>query len=194
MDKELKLTCYDFISVNHNRKYRAVKKGNKYIVQTYKPDEVKRFEKNFGDYVKQQIVLQKWVKPPKDKLIFIDCVFYFERIDMDCNNYFKTLFDTLTKSGVWEDDNITMERVNRIYYDSKEPRIELTIHTSDYIGIFDTKKDYEDFTEEYCNRCKNYKRGRGTCKIYQDCIANKINENFEFENRNYKCNKFDNKK
>ena len=45
----------------------------------------------------------------------------------------------------------------------------------------------------YFKKYKNYKRGRGTCKIYQDCIANKINENFEFENRNYKCNKFDKK-
>ena len=85
--QHLKLVCKDFISVNHYMNYRVQGK----IVMAYKPKTTKDFEKRFGEYIKQEIIKQGWVRPPKDKLIIIDSTFYFPRIDMDAQNYFKTM-------------------------------------------------------------------------------------------------------
>ena len=77
---------------------------------------------------------------------------------MDCNNYWKCMFDAITETGlVWIDDNVTCERVNRIYYDSDNPRIELTIRPVDYVGVFDNASQMEQF-ESVCVGCRKYKR------------------------------------
>ncbi len=122
--QELRLTCNDFISVNHYMGYRSI--GRR--VMAYKPKETKDFEKAFGNYIKQEMNNQNWVKPSKGKFIIMDTIFYFPRIDMDAQNYFKSICDIMTNVDVYEDDNIVCERVNRIYYDSKNPRIEIQVN------------------------------------------------------------------
>ena len=50
------------------------------------------YKKNFGEYIKEQVKLQNWtMSEDKTKHIYCDCVFYFDRTDKDCNNYFKLL-------------------------------------------------------------------------------------------------------
>ena len=106
MKQELKLTCDDFISVNHYMGYRAV--GRR--VMAYKPKETKAFEQKFGNYVKQEIINQNWTIPEKGKFIIMDTIFYFPRTDMDAQNYFKSICDIMTNVGVWEDDNIVCDK------------------------------------------------------------------------------------
>lgn len=93
---ELNLACKTFISVNHYMSYRAI--GRKVI--PFKPKATKDFEKEFSTYVESEIKKQGWIKPHKDKLIVMEAVFYFPRIDMDAQNYFKSLSDIMTSSGV----------------------------------------------------------------------------------------------
>lgn len=189
--QQLKLICNDFISVNHYMSYRAVKKGKFHTVMAYKPKETKDFEKTFGEYIKQEIKNQGWVKPPKDKFINLDTVFYFPRIDMDAQNYFKSICDIMTLNNVWEDDNIVLEKVNRIYYNSDNPKIELLVTVSDHIGIFDNQDDYNNFINTYCNNCsKGAKIGqKGGCSIYKKAIESRIQENLHinFNTGEKKC-------
>lgn len=177
---KLKLTCKEFISVNHYMNYRAV--GRR--VMAYKPKETKEFENRFGEYVKQEIIKQKWIKPDKG-FVVMDTTFYFPRVDMDCQNFFKSVCDILTDVGVWQDDNIVMEHVNRIYYDNKNPRIEIEIYTSEVIGIFDTKEEYEEFKVQ-CSTCKRFKRN---CSIHNKTLESRIQDEVIRENNKWLCKK-----
>ncbi len=158
-NRVLKLTSPIPPSVNHYLSYRAIMRGGKPLAMSYKTREATRYQQDFIKYVRQQVFAQKW-RPLHDKYqhYYVDAVFYFPRIDMDANNYWKCMFDAITETGlVWVDDNVTCERVNRIYYDSDNPRIELTIRPVDYIGVFDNASQMEKF-ESICIGCKKYKR------------------------------------
>lgn len=178
----LKLTCNEFISVNHYMGYRAV--GRR--VMAYKPKITKDFEKSFSEYIKQEVKNQGWTKPDKGKFIIMETIFYFPRVDMDAQNYFKSICDIMTDSEVWEDDNIVCEKVNRIYYDSKNPRIEIVIYESDTVGIFDTVEDYEVF-KETCNKCNRFKK---TCSIHNKALESRIQYEIELLEGKWTCNKF----
>ena len=185
--QQLKLICNDFISVNHYMNYRVAGK----IVMAYKPKATKDFEKKFGKYVKEEIDKQGWIKPPKGKLVIVDTTFYFPRIDMDANNYFKCMLDVATEVGVWEDDNITMERVNGLYYDAKNPRIEITLSVSDRVGIFNNDNDYEEFKSR-CDNCTWFKEGK--CGTYKKALESRIQDEIVLVDDKWTCNKLKTKK
>lgn len=184
--QKLNLVCKEFISVNHYMSYRAVKKGRGTMVMAYKPKETKDFEKSFGKYIKEEIEKQGWIKPPKGKLIIMDTIFYFDRTDRDAQNYFKSICDIATECGVWEDDNIVMERVNRIYYDSNNPRIEIAIYESEYEGIFDNVELMELFISR-CKICNRYKRN---CSLLNKALEGRIQDEITKYDEYWLCNKF----
>ena len=189
-DRKLNLTCNEFISVNHYMNYRAVKKGRVYIVQAYKPVKTRTFEKNLSKYIREELKNQGWIKPTKGKFIILDTVYYFPRTDMDAQNYFKSMCDVMTTSDVWEDDNIVMERVNRIYYDNKNPRIEMQISESDFIGIFDNEEEYLNF-KDICDTCKRFKEGK--CSIHKKVLESRIQDEVIRENDIWECLKYNKK-
>lgn len=181
----LKLTVTDFISVNHYLAYRAYIKNGRPMAMSYKTQEAVRFQKEFTEYVKEQAKVQNWIMDFNPmQHYYVDAVFYFPRIDMDTNNYYKVSFDAITDSGVvWLDDNMACERVQKVMYDSENPRIELTIYKTDFTGIFDTVQEQEEF-EDKCRTCKRYKRN---CSILrkakegrvQDVISNLTCSNYK---------------
>lgn len=152
--------------------YRAVQKGKFATVMAYKPATTKNFEKNFGKYIREEIKKQQWIKPTKGKFIILDAIFYFPRTDMDAQNYFKSLCDIMTEEGVWIDDNIVLERVKRIYYDSKNPRIEIEIYEANHIGIFACEEEYNEFKSN-CMKCKRFKRN---CSIHKKTLESRIQD------------------
>lgn len=159
-------------SVNHYLAYRAIMRNGKPMAMSYKTKEATRYQQDFIKYVRKEVFNQGW-KPNRDKHqhYYIDVDFYFPRIDMDANNYFKCMFDAITETGlVWIDDNVTCERVNHIYYDSDNPRIELLIRPTDYIGVFDNASQMEAF-EAICVGCKRYKRN---CSVLQKAKEGRI--------------------
>ena len=115
------------------------------------------------------------VEPNKERHFYVDCVFYFDRLDMDCNNYFKCLLDAITDTKlIWLDDNVVCERVQKILYDTANPRIELFIHPVDYIGVFDNASQLESFTSN-CIECARYTRNCSIlCKAKQGRIQEDI--------------------
>jgi crossover junction endodeoxyribonuclease RusA len=151
----------------------------------YETAEAKKYKKEFTKYIKEQVKLQQWnLIPNKTQHFYIDCVFYFDRIDKDANNYFKLLLDSITETQlIWLDDNVTCERVNGVFYDSANPHIDIIIYPVDYVGIFPTVEQLEDFKSN-CIACKRYKDGK--CSILNKAIEGRIQE----EISDFKCNKY----
>lgn len=178
MANELKLISPIPVSVNHYIKPRGfiTYKGKTPIanVTMYETADAKSYKKQFKNYVKEQVKLQNYsLTPNKTQHFYIDCVFYFERTDKDPNNYFKLLLDSITETQlIWIDDNTTCERVNAIYYDSSNPRIEIVIKPVDYIGVFDNVNHLTEFKEK-CETCTRSKRN---CSILNKAIEGRIQE------------------
>ena len=185
MEQVLKLVSPIPLSVNHYLGTRAILKNGKPMAMIYETGDAKKYKKEFGKYIKEQVEVQKWImSDSKTQHIYCDCVFYFDRVDKDCNNYFKLLLDSITESEcVWMDDNVVCERVNRIYYDSKEPRIELTIYPVEYIGIFNSQEELCSF-ETKCKSCKRYSRN---CSILNKAKEGRIQEEISSE---FMCSKY----
>lgn len=162
------------VSVNHYLSYRAIMKNGKPMAMSYKTSKAVEYQKKFAKYVKQEVYNQGWtLVPNKEQHFYVDTVFYFDRIDMDSNNYFKVILDSITDTKmIWLDDNVVCERVNRIYYDSKNPRLELDIYPVDYIGIFDNISQLEQFKHN-CFDCVRYKRN---CSILNKAKQGRIQE------------------
>ena len=188
MKKELRLISPIPPSVNHYLAYRAIIKNGKPMAMSYKTAEATKYQKEFAEYVKQEVKRQNWdLIPNKEQHFYVDCVFYFDRTDKDCNNYFKCMLDAITDTQlVWIDDNVVCERVNRIYYDNANPRIELCIYPVDYIGIFDNISQLEEF-ETNCIGCSRYKRN---CSILQKAKEGRLQEDIV----NFTCTKRKTKK
>ena len=181
---QLKLISEIPPSVNHYLAYRAIMKNGKPMAMSYKTPDAIQYQNKFTKYVIRQVKEQKWpLKPNKTQHFYVDCIFYFPRVDMDCNNYFKCMLDAITDSKkVWEDDNVVCERVNGIFYDSANPRIEMIISPVDYIGIFKDLSQLEEF-ESNCIGCSRYKRN---CSILQKAKEGRIQD----EIQNGICQKF----
>jgi len=177
MTTELNLTSPMPESVNHYLGWRSVfnPKTKKYMCMSYETADTKAYKKKFSEYVKQQVKLQEWDIPVnKTQHFYVDSIVYFPRIDMDSNNYWKLILDTITDTKtIWEDDNVVCERCLAIRYDSKNPRIELRIYKTDYIGIFDNRAQLDEF-ETNCIHCSRYKEGK--CSIYKKSVEGRIQE------------------
>lgn len=153
-------------------------KNGKPISMTYCTNEAKKYKQNFSNYVLQQVEEQGFdLVPDKMRHFYIDAIFYFPSIDLDCNNYFKCMLDAITDTqAVWIDDNITCERVQKILYDRNNPRIELEIYPVDYIGIFDNADQLDSFISNNCNTCR---RNKANCSVLKKAMEGRVSEFIE---------------
>lgn len=173
--EELKLISPIPCSVNHYMKPRPFLMGGRAQVTMYETADAKQYKREFVTYVKEQAKLQGF-HPSTNKFqhYYVECDFYFPRIDMDANNYWKLMFDAITESQcVWIDDTQACERVNKILYDAKNPRIELRIFPVDYIGIFPNQEHLEHFKAK-CIQCTRYKEGK--CSLLNKAIEGRIQQ------------------
>lgn len=188
MVQELKLTTKGIpMSVNHYLGFRGVRKGNGCMVMSYEKPEAKKFKKEFGEYAKEQVKLQNWdIEQTRNIHHYVDCIFYFDRTDKDENNYLKILLDSLIGIA-YIDDKKVLSRTNEIFYDSKNPRIEITIHAVDYRGIFLTEQHLQEF-ESNCKNCKRYARN---CSILKKAKEGRIQDEIDDQ---YICSKYNKNK
>lgn len=184
MRQELKLTITDFISVNHYLAHRAFMKNKQPQVTCYKTQTAKNFQKKFTEYVKKQARQQGWITDLNPfQHYYVDTIYYFPRVDMDTNNYWKVAFDAITDSKViWTDDNMACERVQGVFYDSENPRIEYTIYKTDFTGIFENHEQCDEFITK-CKTCKRYYRN---CSLLKNACEGRIQKEIE----NNICNKY----
>lgn len=173
----LKLTSPMPPSVNHYTAVRTIIKNGKPMAMVYETKEAKDYKKKFKEEIIKQVELQNWDLPvTSTQHFYVDAVFYFDRIDKDAANYEKCLDDSITETQlIWKDDNVVLFRPQRIYYDAKNPRIELTIYPVEYVGIFDSKNKLNDF-ENKCSSCSRYSRN---CSLLKKAIEGRVQEEIE---------------
>ena len=159
-------------------------KNGKPMAVSYETKEAKEYKEKFKSHIIEQVKLQNWDwEVNKTQHFYVDAIFYFDRIDKDSSNADKCLLDAITETQlIWADDNVACFRPNRIYYDSKNSRIELTVYPVDYIGIFDNQEQLDNF-ENKCKTCNRYKRN---CSILNKAKEGKIQE----EICEFKCSKY----
>jgi crossover junction endodeoxyribonuclease RusA len=171
---ELYLTSEIPPSVNHYMSYRVIMKHGKPLAMSYKTQEAVKYREMFAEYVRDECKKQNWdLIPDKQQHFYVDSYFYFDKTSRDCNNYFKVMLDAITDTQlIWLDDNVVCERVQRILYDTENPRIELKIHPVDYIGVFDDAPQMETFVSK-CIGCTRYNRN---CSILKNAKQGKIQQ------------------
>lgn len=171
-------------SVNHYLAYRTVKRGGKPMSISYKTKEAVQYREKFAHYVIDEVEKQGWcLEPQKYQHFYVDAVFYFPRVDMDANNYWKVMLDAITDTqAIWLDDNVVCERVQGIFYDTSNPRVELQIKPVDYIGVFENASQFEDFTS-HCIGCVRHARN---CSLLNKAINGKVQK----EIVGAKCSKY----
>lgn len=149
-------------------------KNGKPLSVSYVTPEALKYKAGFKEYIISEVKKQKWnLTPNRTQHFYVDTVFYFDKLNRDCNNYFKVMLDTITDTKlIWLDDNVVCERVQRIYYDSENPRIEMVIKPVEYIGIFDNKPQLDRFTSN-CIGCTRYERN---CSILKNAISGKVQD------------------
>ena len=187
-EMQLKLVSPIPPSVNHYLAYRVVTKNKRPMAMSYKTTEAKKYQAYMIDYVKQEVEKQNWIMSDnKSQHYYMDVIFYFPRADMDANNYFKCLADAITDTqSVWIDDTQLCERVQGIFYDTENPRLEITIKPVSYIGVFQTKEIYEKF----CSKCETCQRFKRNCSLLKKAKEGKIS----LEIQNDICSKYKTKK
>lgn len=155
---------------------------------SYKTKESLDFKKEFSDYLINEVEKQGWdLDVNKTQHFYIDTVYYFPSTDLDPSNYFKLLLDTITDTQkIWIDDNVALERVQAVYYDSANPRMEMHIHPVEYIGIFNDAEELNNFKLK-CFTCKRYKRN---CSILRKATEGRIQEDIKKENDSLYCLKY----
>ena len=179
--------------MNHYLKPRSflIYKNGKPVPQVtmYETKEAKDYKKKFIKHIKEQVKLQDWEKSDnRFQKYFVDCTFYFPRIDMDSNNMYKLLLDSFTESEcIWVDDTQSCERTQGIFYDSENPRIIIEIRPVDFVGIFPTNEQLQIFKSN-CITCSRYRDGR--CSILVKSLEGRIQK----EINDLTCGKFKPKK
>lgn len=187
--KTLELISDIPVSVNHYLKPRSfityVNGKPKSMVTMYETADAKAYKKKFIKYISEQSKLQDWkMSDNRFQKYFVDCTFYFPRIDMDSNNTYKLMLDSITESkAVWIDDVQACERTQGIFYDTNNPRVEITIYPVDFIGIFPTLKHLQEF-ENNCISCSRYKNKK--CSVYKNAIEGRISDDI----LDFNCNKY----
>ncbi|MCY9545325.1 RusA family crossover junction endodeoxyribonuclease, partial [Paenibacillus alvei] len=108
----------------------------------------------------------------KENFVYQDTTIYFARRGSDDNNIYKLLNDSL-EGITYDNDSRVLVRTQRIVYDSKNPRIEVTIKPVAFIGIFENQDVLERF-QNICEGCSKYRKG--SCSILKDSIAGTVRE------------------
>jgi Holliday junction resolvase RusA-like endonuclease len=152
------------VSVNAYLKPHCYIKNGHPIATMFETPEAKNYKRCLVADIRREVKKQGFTKcENKFQHFYMDCVFYFDRIDKDANNYYKLLCDAITESkSVWVDDNVCCERVQGVFYDSACPRIEIDLYPVDYIGVFMNEEELNCF-ENNCASCSRHRDGR--CSI-----------------------------
>lgn len=134
-------------------------------------------------YIKEEVKKQSWDKI-EGRFLHMDEVIYSNRKGRDPDNFKKLQQDCITESEVvWCDDSYCLPRTQRLYIDSMNPRIELVITPTEFVGIFDNKEIAKSF-EDRCRDCTRYKNN---CSILRQALESRIQP--EIDN-NLICSEF----
>ena len=121
-------------------------------------------------YIKEEVKRQQWNKVD-GRFLYMDEIIYSNRKGRDSDNFKKLQQDCITESEVvWKDDSWCLPRTERLYIDSENPRIEIVITPTSFVGIFDNSEQLERF-ESNCIKCTRY---TNNCSILRKATEGRI--------------------
>ena len=177
-----------------NNKYlipTATIKGGKAYPSVYESRESKEFKRVFKAYLKRLVANNKWdIEATSEGHWYLDCVFVQSRTNQDSNNFFKVLLDSMT-GVVFKDDRNILVRVQKVAYNSNNPRFYLALHKADYTGVFKNDNELNEF-ENKCNSCSRYRNG--SCSILKAVKENREVSELQLNDNKYSCTEFKQKK
>jgi Holliday junction resolvase RusA-like endonuclease len=139
-------------------------------------------KKQIQKIVKQELKKQDWdYEYTNDRFIYIDTYIFFQRTNMDDDNVYKLLKDSL-QGLVYKNDSKALVRTQAVYFDTENPHVDVIIHPVDFIGIFDNQNHLDSF-ESVCKSCNRYGRN---CSILKSAKEGRIQE----EIQNFICSKY----
>lgn len=172
--QELKLTTPLPPSVND---YLGKKIGfnpitKRSYVQVYETTKAKEFKRAVQYIVKRELPKQPWTKTEKGTYVICEIVVYVAKARSDSDNIFKCLLDSLVQTdSLVFDDFYIIPRVQDIFIDCENPRVELRLIESEKRGIFSSSQHLESFKEKNCYQCNRLKRN---CSLLKKALDNKI--------------------
>lgn len=130
--------------------------------------------------------IENWETPSEDKFFTVDLTYYMYKKGMDPDNTLKLLLDNMVHNGIIPNDSQVLVRMNGLYIDSINPRIEVELNVMDKIGVFDNTTQLTEFKIKNCHKCKKhyYKK---QCSCLTKLLGNYLNDNMDLENM--ACNK-----
>jgi Holliday junction resolvase RusA-like endonuclease len=156
----------------YSKKYRKNMPTGRKILS----DAGRKNKKEIIKSATQQMRNQHWnLEVTKNHFIYQDIDVYFNRKNRDSDNILKLLNDSL-QGLIFHNDSKVLTRVQRVYYDYSNPRIECTYSVCEWLGIFDKAKEYERFLSR-CQSCRHYRENR--CSILTDSVQGIIREEVE---------------
>lgn len=177
-----------------NNKYlipTATIKGGKAYPSVYESKESKEFKRVFKGYLTRLVKNKDWdIEQTAEGHWYLDCVFVQSRTNQDSNNFFKVLLDSMT-GIVFKDDKNILVRVQKVAYNSGNPRFYLALHKADYTGVFKNDNELKEF-QDSCQSCSRYRNG--SCSILKAIKENREVSELELLNDRYACSEFKQKK
>lgn len=191
-DMQLHLTLPLPISINqlYQNQTRYDSKTKSYIPTGKRilTQKGKMCKKNIQKATKKQIKKQTWdYEWTKTNFLYLDAIIYFNQMGRDDNNIYKLLCDSLEKI-CYDNDSRVLIRTQRLFYDSKDPKVEVFLTPVDYIGIFDSEQDLNDFVAN-CETCRYYYGGK--CSVLNKAKEGRIQEEI---NEEIVCHKYTERK
>lgn len=177
-----------------NNKYlvpTATIKGGKAYPSVYESKESKAFKKVFKGYLTNLVKNKDWdIEQTAEGHWYLDCMFVQSRTNQDSNNFFKVLLDSMT-GIVFKDDKNILVRVQKVAYNTGNPRFYLALHKADYTGVFKNDSELEEF-EDNCKSCSRYRNGG--CSILKGIKENREVSELRLLDSKYTCSEYKQKK
>lgn len=161
-------------SVNNYQDYRVRKFGKRFRVEAYPTDDTKAFYHRALDILEEETFKQQWKTPLPEVFVEVEVDIYLRIAKSDADNYFKCTLDALEKSGVVVNDCFIIPKVNNVFIDKDNPRVELRIKKLEKTGIFLNEEEMEKFKENNCKECT--RRRKTHCVVFKGFMENRVHD------------------
>lgn len=158
-------------SVNDYLKKSVIYVKGKPRVHIYESSEAIAYKKHVKNIIKRALKENEWITPDKNTYIIADLYVYLSQKKRDADNLLKCLQDAIVEAGLVYDDCIIMPKIQNIFIEPNNPRIEVVLRESDKKGVFLNQTIYDTFVENNCSKCNRYSRN---CSLLKASIENKI--------------------
>lgn len=164
-------------SVNKAYDMKILYYGRKATASRFLTNEAVKFKERASNIIKKEMKKNNITFLTNNKYDYLELNMdiFMNRKHRDSDNLLKLVQDSIVKSGAIPDDSNILVKMNGLYIDAKNPRIEIELKLLNKIGIFENIEQKKEFEIKNCHKCKKnyYKK---PCGKYKKIINNYIND------------------